>query len=130
MKYAQLAAALVLSGAAGVSATWWGWQPAEAPVRVVAAPPPAGRTVGDIQLHRVLPEGGAGGVAAVGTAPAPADALRSGGAMPQPAVDPGLARTPGRTPSDVRMEQQMQYVRQMRRPPGIGPAAFGAQPAN
>jgi hypothetical protein len=130
VKRPQLVAALALAGAAGVSAIWWGWQPSEPPAREVAATAPTGMSEGGIQRRRVLPEGGAIGVAAFGSAPAPAGALRSGGAMPQPAADPGLARIPGRTPSGVQMEQQMQYVRRMRRPAGIGPAAFGAQPTN
>ena len=128
MKRPQLVAALALAGAAGVS--WWGWRSSEPPARAAVVVAPAGMTEGGIQRRRVLPEAGAHGVAAFGPAPAPADALRSGGAMPQPAVDPGPARIPGRTASDLQMEQQMRYVRQMRRPAGIGPAAFGAQPTN
>jgi general secretion pathway protein C len=65
-------------------------------------------------------------------APAP----KSGGAMPLPAVNPELMRTHGQTAADqqaAQMEEQMRQVEQMRqsqrRPAGIGPAAFGAQPS-
>ena len=134
MKHPQLVAALVLSGAAAVAAAWWGWQSSEPPARAGVAPPPAGMTVGDIQRRQVLPDGGANRVDAAGAASpesvrAPVDAVRSGGAMPQPAVDPDIVRAPGQTASDVQMQRQMQHVWRMRRPAGIGPAAFGATPA-
>jgi len=86
-----------------------------------------------------LPDGATGGLqalvpapdaqsAAAGPASAPAhvsrgpdEAPRSGGPMPPPIVNPALEKTPGQMPVQPP---------QMRRPSGIGPAAFGAKPTS
>jgi general secretion pathway protein C len=50
---------------------------------------------------------------------------RSGGPMPLPIANPDVATTPGQAaPPGIPPEQ----VERMRRPGGIGPAAWGAQP--
>ena len=51
--------------------------------------------------------------------------------MPLPMVNPEIAKTPGLTPEQAQLVQQarqLEHMREMRRPAGFGPAAFGAKP--
>jgi general secretion pathway protein C len=95
------------------------------------------RPVAGLELVAGAPADRSAAPAAAVPARAPVLVARSGGAMPLPIVNPEIANTPGQTPAQMQQMQQAEQMRQVQRiqemqrahrPPGIGPAGFGAKP--